>query len=170
MRTKLISVSKFSKEEKKKKEQKRLLLGCSGFFSSFGCCSEARVQDQALLLLSEVGLLLLSLERPRRSGSRRRHFALTFPQRAPAAASPQEAQRRPRADPRRGKSGCLGWQTLPGGELSAASAERPALVNLKGPRPFSGQDGLCFFPYLSSLSGNTFCCFFPLCLPAEGRR
>lgn len=62
---------------------------------------------------------------------------------------------------------CLSWQTLPSQGTFAASAERPVVVALVGRRWFQGQDGLFF--HLSSLSGNTFCRFFPLCLKMEGR-
>lgn len=158
-----------ARKKKKKKEQKRLLLGCSGFFSSFGCCSDARVRDQALLLRLRWGCSCSAWSVPLRrfqSAPLCSYLSSARSSCSEPSGSLAKASRRPSER----ESGCLGWQTLPGGEVSAASAERPALVNLKGPRPFSGQDGLCFFPYLSSLSGNTFCCFFPLCLPAEGRR
>jgi len=92
-------------------------------------------------------------------------IAVTFIQSAPAAASPQEAARAHmggrRPTGRRARP-CLSWQTPP------LSGNFCCLCRKAGGGGDSG--GRMGFFHLSSLSGNTFSCFFPLRLQTKALR
>lgn len=202
MRTKLISLSKFSRKKKKP-----LLLGCSGFLSGVTCPLSVTTTRFSFSKWSycytatSPGVLAVSIalagwmhgeSEPERGewGGQQLCFrwgcfcfdcerpaallvysscdiGVTFIQSAPAAASPQEASRGQMAARRDESESCLSWQTLPLGEV--------LLPLQKGQWRCIWRDGgdsrgrMGFF-HFSSLSGNTFCCFFPRCLATEGRR
>lgn len=115
MRTKLISVSKFSRKEKREKEKRRscrvvlvsspvwrVRSGVRALPSDPGACLKGAERKSSCVLGGALSALIASVlltgAAPLVYSSR--DFAVTFIQSVPAAASPQEAQRRPRTDKR----------------------------------------------------------------------